>query len=87
MLRSIDEAFTPAEVQQALRKLASFYRQWQSSWASGDPAELLCYATLKTPDGKVENVLLPALTTMLNAAFPSDKVVRCRMQRAALARP
>ncbi len=61
----LDEAFKPAEVQQALRKLDN----GKAAGLSSEPAELLRYATLKAPDGKVENVLLPALTTMLNAAF------------------
>ncbi len=55
----LNEAFTPAEVLQALRKLNT----GKAAGLSGKPAELLRYATLKAPDGKLENVLLPALTT------------------------
>ena len=66
----LNEAFTPPEVQQALRKL----NNGKAAGLSGEPAELLRYATLKAPDGKVKNVLLPALTTILNAAFLSSEI-------------
>jgi len=61
----LNEAFTPAEVQQALRKL----NNCKAVGLSGEPAELLRCATLKSPDGKVENAQLPALKTIFNAAF------------------
>ena len=66
----LNEMFTPAEVQQALRKLNND----KAAGLSGERAELLRYATLKPPDGKVDNVLLPALTTMLNAGSPSGEI-------------
>ena len=46
-----------------MRKLSN----GKAAGLSGEPAEMLRYATLKAPDGKVENLLLPALTTKLNA--------------------
>ena len=61
----LNEAFTLAEVQQALRKL----NNCKAVGLSGEPAELLRCATLKSPDGKVENAQLPALKTIFNAAF------------------
>ncbi len=67
---TLNDAFTPAEVQAALQNLNNN----KAPGACGQPAELLRYATLQQPDGKVANVLLPALTAMLNAAFLSGEV-------------
>jgi len=60
-----NEGFTPAEVQQALRKM----NNGKAGGLSSEPVDLLRYATLKAPDGKVEFTETHDLRSLFQAGF------------------